>query len=352
MRPHVLLVGGEDHHLRMPFFQALRALGHRVSIAATGGRKAFEDAGFPFHSFALNRFWDVPGDLRTRAALAALLREVDADVAHSFDTKISLLLPMAARANPRTAIVRTINGRGWVFSSSSPAAMALRAAYLVLQRAASAMTDATIFEHSGDQTFFARMRLMGKSASVLIPGAGIDIEGFESAQRSGPTPAQLRRELGLDDAEIVATVTRVTREKGVIPLLQAADILARARPKVRFLVVGPRESEGPFAVPEAEFAKRRPHVIATGPRTDVPSLLAAVDVFAFPSEYAEGVPRAIMEAALSQLPIVATDIAGCREVVTDGWNGLLTPKRNPAKLAARIEELLANRERATQLASH
>jgi glycosyltransferase involved in cell wall biosynthesis len=351
MKPHILLIGGEDHHLRMPFFVALRNLGYRVSIAASSGRAAFESAGFPFHPFALNRFWGVASDLKTRTAIGALLRDVNADIAHSFDTKISLLLPLAARANARTGIVRTINGRGWVFSSRSPAAMALRLLYLALQRAAASMTDATIFEHRGDQSFFARMRLIGKSRSVVIPGAGIDVNGLLRARRGGQTPSQLRRELGLDDAEVVATVTRVTREKGVIPLLEAADIVARVRPQTRFLVVGPRDSEGPFAVPEHEFLERRAYVIATGARNDVPSLLAMSDVFAFPSEYAEGVPRAIMEAALCGLPIVATDISGCREVVTDGWNGFLTPTRNPSKLAARIIEVLEDRESAALMAA-
>jgi glycosyltransferase involved in cell wall biosynthesis len=260
-----------------------------------------------------------------------------------------MLLPLAASASPQTAIVRTINGRGWTFSSRTPAAMALRLAYIALQRAASTATDATVFEHGGDQSFFKRMRLIGKSRSVLIPGAGIDVGGFEAAHRSGPSRDALRKEFGLEGAEIVTTVTRVTREKGVIPLLQAADIVSRVRPSMRLLVVGPRDSEGPFAVPQHEFDKRRPYVLATGTRTDVPSLLGMSDVFAFPSEYAEGVPRAVMEAALCGLPIVATDIAGCREVINDGWNGLLTPKRNPARLAERIMELLENREAAQRM---
>jgi hypothetical protein len=75
------------------------------------------------------------------------------------------------------------------------------------------------------------------------------------------------------------------------------------------------------------------------------------DLFAFPSEYAEGVPRALMEAALCALPIVATDLPGCQEVVTDGWNGVIAPQRNASKLAETIVDLLRERERARQLAA-
>jgi glycosyltransferase involved in cell wall biosynthesis len=347
---HVLLVGGEDHHLRIPFMTKLRDRGYRITVAASGDPEPLLRAGFDVRPFQFNRFFDPRSDWRTRRVLANLLRQVDPDVAHGFDTKLAMLLPIVARANPRTAIVRTINGRGWTFSSRSPAAMALRAAYLPLQRIASSFADATVFEHSGDQAFFVQNHLIGGSEPVLIPGAGIDIQGFEQARRSGPTGPELRSALGLEGVEIVSTVTRVTKQKGIPSLLKAADIIHEIRPQVRFLVVGPRESEGPFGVSDAEFQKRAGYVIATGPRNDVPSILAMSDVFAFPSEYAEGVPRALMEAALCSLPIVTTDLAGCREVVRDGWNGVVTPLRNPKKLAEKIVDLLNSPARASELA--
>ena len=350
MSVHLLLVGGEDHHLRIPFMTKLRERGYRITVASSGDPQPLLRAGFEFRPFKFNRFFDPRSDWRTRGILAQLLREVDADVAHGFDTKLALLLPLAARTNPRTAIVRTINGRGWTFSSRSPAALALRAIYLPLQRIASSFTEATVFEHSGDQNFFTQNHLIGGSEPVLIPGAEIDIEGFEQARRSGSTATELRRTLGLQDAEIVTTVTRVTKQKGIPSLLKAADIVHKVRPRVRFLVVGPRESEGPFGVSDEEFQRRTPYVIATGPRTDVPSILAMSDVFAFPSEYAEGVPRALMEAALCARPIVTTDLAGCREVVSDGWNGVVTPLRDPRKFAEKIIEFLDSPARASQLA--
>ena len=346
MTAHLLLIGGEDHNLRMPFLEALRAKGRRVSIAASGDSEPFRRAGFEFHPFAFNRFWDPRSDLRAARALGALLRSVDADVAHAFDTKLGLLVPFASRANRRTKIVRTINGRGWTFSSRSPKAFALRLAYPALQRIAASFAAATVFEHRGDQEFFERRRLIGRGESVLIPGAGVDIAGFETSLRNGPSPQSLREQLGLVGAEVVITVTRVTRQKGVPTLLEAADIVHKARPSVRFLLVGPRDSEGPFGVSDAEIQQRAPYVIATGSRNDVPSLLAMSDLFAFPSEYAEGVPRALMEAALCSVPIVTTDLPGCKEVIRDGWNGRLAPQRDPRRFAECILDQLSHPERA------
>ena len=142
----------------------------------------------------------------------------------------------------------------------------------------------------------------------------------------------------------------MTRHKGIPTLLKAAALVHRARPDVKFLLVGPRESEGPLAVTQAEIDEHAPYVIATGPRSDVPALLRLADVFAFPTEYREGVPRAMLEATLAGLPIVSTSMPGCCEVIRDGWSGYLVPPRAPDRLAARIIDLLRDRKTAEIMA--
>jgi glycosyltransferase involved in cell wall biosynthesis len=343
MRAHLLFIGGEDHNLRMPFLTALASRGYDVTTAASADPAPFERAGMKYLRFDFNRFWDPRSDLRAWHKIGRILADVDADIVHSFDTKLSILTPYASRFNPRTIVVRTINGRAWTFSSRTLGAATLRLLYRPVQRLAAVTTAATVFEHSGDQEFFERNWLIGKGESVKIPGAGVDARGFEEARKSGPSAPSLRTELGLIGNDVVITVTRVTREKGIPDLLKAAELVHRVRPSVKFLIVGPRQGEGPSAVTEAELTPYSEYVIATGSRTDVPSLLAMSDVFAFPSDYGEGVPRALMEAALCGMPIVTTDKPGCTEVIRDGWNGYVTPARDPSAMANRILDLLNDR---------
>ena len=342
----LLLVGGEDHHLRIPFMLAVAARGYRLTAAGTGDADPFRSAGLDYHRFTFDRFVNPLADWAAIRSLSKLLADVRPDLVQSFDTKPNVLVPFAARGTHGILVVRTINGLGWIYSSRSPLALALAPAYRALHRLAARYTDFTVFQNRDDQTFFERHRMLYAGTGRLIAGSGIDVAGFERSAASGLDRTALREKLGLGMSEVVITVTRMTRQKGIPTLLEAAALVHRVRPQVRFLLVGPRQSEGPLAVSQAEIDRHAPYVTLLGQRSDVPALLAAADVFAFPTEYREGVPRAILEAALSGLPIVTTRMPGCTDVIRDGWNGYIVPTHSPSALAARIIDLLDDRQNA------
>jgi len=350
--PHVLYVGGEDHHLRIPFMRSVRDAGFRVTAASSGDPGPFRQAGLDFRPFPFDRFMNPRSDWDAFKSLSAMLRELRPDIAQSFDTKPNLLLPLAGRAVGHRGIVRTINGLAWIYSSRSPLALAGRPVYRALHRAAAQLTVATVFQIKSDQAFFERHRMAGRN-SLVIPaaGAGVDTEIFERNLARSASPQQLRDELGLGASEVVITVSRMTRQKGISTLLEAAARLHRVRPGVRFLLVGPRESEGPLAIAQSEIDQHAGYVIATGARSDVPALLRLSDVFAFPTQYREGVPRVLLEAALAGVPIVSTSMPGCCEVIEDGRSGHLVPPNAPDLLAERILDLLRNREAAQRMAA-
>jgi glycosyltransferase involved in cell wall biosynthesis len=207
-------------------------------------------------------------------------------------------------------------------------------------------TAFTVFQNRDDEAFFLKKRLLGRSAHLIIPGSGVAVDQFDKAVAAGPPSTELRRSLGLEGCEVVMTVTRMTRQKGIPTLLKAAALVHRQRPGVRFLLIGPREDEGPFAVTQAEIDRHAPYVQALGRRSDVPSLLGIADVFAFPTEYPEGIPRVLLEAAVAGRPIVTTRMPGCIDVIRDGWNGFVVPPRSARDLADRILELLRDRDKA------
>jgi glycosyltransferase involved in cell wall biosynthesis len=337
----LLLVGGNDHNLRIPFMLRLREKGFSVAAAGTSDPAPFIDNGFAYRRYQFDRFSSPSSDLRAVDQLSRILADTAPGLIQTFSTFPSLLVPFAAqRMRQQPPIIRTINGMGWTYSSRTPMAVALRPAYRLLQRLVSRWTSAVVFQNLDDKRYFEVNGMTGHSLSRLIPGSGIDIAAFARQQETGPSPERLRQELGLAGHPVVVTVTRVIRQKGVMTLLEAAARIHRVRPEVRFLLVGPRQSEGPFAVSKAEIERHAPYVLALGKRSDVPSILAAGDVFAFPTEYREGVPRVLLEAALARLPIVTTSMPGCTDVIEDRKTGYLVPPRSPDLLAARILTML------------
>src|SRR5690606_30198843 len=155
--------------------------------------------------------------------------------------------------------------------------------------------------------------------------------------------ARLRRELGArDDQVVVGMVGRLVAEKGLLELFEAARLLDD-----RYLVVvaGPDDPEKPDALDRATIRDAEARGVRfLGMREDVDRLYGAMDLFVLPS-WREGFPRAAMEAAASGLPVIATDVRGCRQVVDDGVTGLLVPVRDPVALAAAIRALGEDEER-------
>ncbi|MCF6100418.1 glycosyltransferase family 4 protein [Mesorhizobium muleiense] len=348
LKPHLLCIGGDDHFLRIPFFQALRDRGMRVSAAGTGGAEAFAEAGYDFYLFNMNRFIAPRADWASLRSLSRLIGEIRPTLIQCFDTKPDILVPFAAYWAGKVPVVSTINGLGWLYSSRSPLAVGLRPVFELVQSRADRLTAAIVFQNCADQAFFAYRRLIGKADHRVIPGSGIDVDRFDRLAGRGPSPAELRHELSLGDAPVVMTVTRLTREKGVPTLLEAAALVHRQAPEVRFLLVGPREREGALAIRQDEIDRHAPYVRAIGERSDVPALLQIADVFALATELREGVPRSLMEACAAGRPVITTDMPGCTDVVRDRWSGLVIPVRSPRTLAEAILQLLRDRDTALQ----
>jgi glycosyltransferase involved in cell wall biosynthesis len=152
-------------------------------------------------------------------------------------------------------------------------------------------------------------------------------------------PNEVRREFGIDpDAPIVGTVANLKRKKGYRYLLQAATLIRREVPNVRFLLVG-QGPEEQYLRQQARRLRLDRTVIFAGHRDDVARIVAAFDVFALPSMY-EGLSIALIEAMSLGKPSVVTRTGGVPEVVHDGREAFIVQPADSAALAGRIVTLL------------
>ncbi|HEX9426315.1 MAG TPA: glycosyltransferase family 4 protein [Candidatus Polarisedimenticolia bacterium] len=345
MKPiRIFCVAGDDARLRLPLILDLRRRGFDVTAVGSDDPRPFVESNVPYHRYSLTRDLRPMSDARSFSHLLRLFKEQRPDVVHAFATKPALLAPIAARRAGVPCVVRTIAGMGSVFSSQSLPYLALRPLYRLLQRRASEASTVTVFQNEEDLEYFRRNDLVPRGRERLVRSSGIDPATLAAAVPGRDDLTRLRESLGLNGHLVVTMVSRLLKHKGVREFISAARQVRSVMPGTAFLLVGPAHPEGFKGVSVAEVEASSADVTYLGPRGDVPALLAMSDLVVLPSYYREGVPRVLLEAGALGLPLITTDMPGCREVVRDAWNGLLVPPRDASALAAAIRRLLSNRD--------
>jgi glycosyltransferase involved in cell wall biosynthesis len=332
--PTVWHIGADDVRMRIPLLLELRNRGFYMGAVGSEEGHAFLQHDIPYWRYSLDRWINPWADLRAGTQLYQLFRKYKPDIVHGFDTKPGILAPIAARQAGIPGRVCTYTGMGYVFSSRSPLAYALRPLLLFLQRRAFNATHLTVFQNPDDRDYLLSHRTVRPGKEALILGSGIDIERLLAACPNTETRSRLKQELGLEGQRVVTMIARLVVQKGVREYLEAAR---RIQPQVRdvtFLLVGPIASEGAQAISVKEVERSANSVRYLGPRSDIPAILALTDLFVLPSYYREGIP------------LITTDMPGCKEVVRTGWNGLLVPPRDvKALVSAMLRLLSSNNER-------
>jgi glycosyltransferase involved in cell wall biosynthesis len=222
-----------------------------------------------------------------------------------------------------------------------------RTLLLLLEGIAARFSDAELVQSEEDLDRLVRRHAYPRRRTRLL-GNGVDLARFRPGVLSDDERAKLRAgELGAgDDHVVVGMVGRQVAEKGLLELFDAAR---RLDDRYVVVVIGPDDPEKPDALDrETIRAAADAGVRFLGMRDDVDRLYGAMDLFVLPS-WREGFPRAAMEAAASGLPVVASDVRGCRQVVDHGVTGLLVPVRDGAALAEAVAALGDDPERRRRM---
>ncbi|UFN48969.1 glycosyltransferase family 4 protein [Roseomonas sp. OT10] len=333
----VLFVANVDFSLRhfvLPLMRAARARGHEVVAACAEGPllEVPRAEGFRVVGVPLARSLSPAANGRALKALRALIRAEKPDLIHGHMPISGLLARLAARLEGVPRVAYTVHG----FLFNQPGRPWRRALSLGLEWLGGRMTDIflTVSEEEARDA-----RRLGIARNAVAAGNGRDPAVFH------PDPvarAAVRAELGAAEGECVVTVvSRLVRHKGHPELLEAMESV----PGATLWVVGERlaSDHGEDLTPAFTRAEAAlgPRLRMLGYREDVARVLAASDVFCLPSHF-EGLPMSVIEAMLTGLPVVATEIGGPREMVVDGETGLLVPPQRSAPLAAALARLAAD----------
>jgi glycosyltransferase involved in cell wall biosynthesis len=331
-----------DISLRYLLLNQMSAIGRRgyevVGMSAPGAAVAeVEGAGIRHIAIPMTRRSSPLSDLAALWRLWRVLRRERFGIVHTHTPKAGLLGQYAAALARVPIRLHTIHGL--YFPGHIKASR--RWLYVLLERLTMRFSHLNLSQNPEDVPVAIAERICAPERIRLI-GNGIDLAAFDPASQPPGRRQATRAGLGLDERhKVVGMVARFVAEKGYRELLQAARVIARRRPDVRFLLIGPLEPMKADALdPGLIAAMGVDHVVQfLGHRTDVADLYAIMDVLALPS-YREGYPRAPMEAAALGVPTVATEIRGCRQVVEDGVTGYLVPPRDAGALTTALLDLL------------
>ena len=319
-----------DMSLRFLVFAQLAAVrdrgGRAIGISAPGPWvPELEAAGIEHLPLSSStRSMNLTHDARAMRELWNVLRRERIDILHTHNPKPGVYGRVLGRAAGVPIVVNTVHG----LYATEDDPVVKRTVVYALEGIAARCSDAELFQNPED---LARMQRLHCTRRARFLGNGVDLARFDP-DRIGPRVRdEVRSELDVDDEVIVVgAVGRLVAEKGYPELFEAME---RLPDRFRLVVVGGGDPDKPDSLDPGMLQRAREHGVRfLGHRDDVERVYAAMDVFVLAS-HREGFPRAAMEASAMGLPIVATDVRGCREVVDPGRTGTLVPRKDPAALA-------------------
>ncbi len=338
----IIEITNVDFSLRqflLPLMRGARARGHDVVGACAEGPLlgSVRTEGFRVLPVPFERRVSPLAHVQALTALVRMFRNEHPDLVHAHMPISGLLARAAARLAGVPRIAYTCHG----FLFNQPGPFVRRAVSLAAEWGAGRFTD-IFFTVSGEEAKDARR--LGLACNPIAIGNGRDPDVFRpDAERR----AWVRSALGIpEDRPVIIAVSRLVRAKGYPELAEAMTRL----PEAELWVVGERLSSdrGPDMCAVLRNAGLGGRLRLLGYRDDVPALMSAADIFALPSHF-EGLPMSVIEAMLSGLPVVASDIRGVQEQVVSDKTGLLVPAGDAKALRNAITQLTADAALRTRM---
>lgn len=334
LKPKLLFVVTEDWYFvshRLPHAIAALEAGFDVVVATriSTHENTIREAGIRVIRLELSRRGGRP--LKEIYQLISLFRIECPDLLHLVALKPVVYGGLAAWLAGLSRGVYAIAGLGGFASSRGLRAIVSRLILKLLLKFLMLRKGwRTIVQNPDDRDFLVRGGVSCDRIR-LIRGAGVDVSRFHplgtATQNESPT---------------IIFAARMLWNKGAGEFVAAARQLQAIGVKSRFVLVGAPDLHNPGSVPEHTIREWVADGVVEwwGHRADMADIYQHAHIACLPSAYGEGVPKTLLEAAACGLPIVTTNAPGCREVVTDGFNGYLVPPKDVNALAGALLQLI------------
>ena len=316
---------------RLALAKKMMALGSMVSVVTSINNhgKIISDEGIKLIELtqSKNNLKRYAGSFKIILNLISIYRRENPDIVHHFTIRMVILGSIAAIFSKKIQVVNTITGLGSVFISHRLKYKLIRSIISTSLRLLLPGTNTTVQNHD-DYKFIKKLGIP-KDKIHLILGSGVDTDLYTPYKKSNQIP-------------IIALPSRMLWVKGVGEFVKAGRILKKTV-KCKLVLIGSNDNNNPDSIDNEQLIKWQDEGVIEwwGHQTDMVSILKMIDIVCFPS-YREGLPKSLLEAASSGIPIVTTDSPGCREVVKNSINGFLVPSRDFKALIEPLKVLVEN----------
>ena len=328
------------YNFRLTLLKQARENGHEVLLISPEDEyvSSLRDEGFRWHRCPVDRKSLNPLKAgRALLHLAHAFQQERPDLVHNFTLKSIVYGSLAARLVGVSRQVNAIAGLGHYFSGPEGVDAAVAWGIRQLLRASMAGSE-VIFQNPNDLETVVRHQIASQDRCHLIRSSGVDTETF-AYQDEPPEPVT------------VLLASRMLWSKGVDAFVEAGRQLVQDGEDVRFVIAGAPDGGNPDAIPEETLREwdRLPGIEWWGFQDDMPQVIGQSHIVCLPTRYGEGVPKILTEAAATGRPLVATDVAGCREIVHDGENGFLVAPDDTDQLVDSLRTLIRDSSKRNEM---
>jgi len=325
----------------LPLMKSLKLQNYEVIFACKdlGIFGKIEQEGFNGYRIHIDRKINVLSNIKSIIEIYKILKKEKVDILHVHTPIAAALGRVAAKLTGIKYVFYTVHG----FYVDNPIF------YYVEKILTRCFTYHAFTVNQEDYNFAINNSFIWDGKITIINSVGIDTGKFNPAKFTTADRLQMRSSLNIDGSDItIGFIGRLVREKGIFDLVKAFRDIAHKYQNLKLLIIGPSDlderdkstNDGLKKIITENKLDNK--VIFTGYREDIPELLSAIDIFVLPS-YREGMPVSLLEAMAMEIPVVATNIRGCKEEVNDEC-GILYDKGDIEGLKSALSCLVEDRE--------
>jgi glycosyltransferase involved in cell wall biosynthesis len=314
------------YNFRLNLLKSLQKDGYHIVVIAPHDNytKLLIKEGFEFHHLNLdNDSTNTTKELKLFFHLLSLYRKTDPDVILHYTIKPNIYGNMAAAFLGKSTI-NNISGLGTVFLNDKLSSKIARMLYKLTLK----FSGKVFFQNKRDKQLFIDNHIVKHDIVDLIPGSGIDTDYFT------PIPFEPEKITFL-------FIGRLIRDKGIEEYIEAIKIVKKTYKDVRFQIIGSIYEKNPTSITQVTLNRWiYQGLVEYENHTDnIKEYISKASVVVLPS-YREGLSRSLLEASSMAKPMVTTDVAGCSDIVDDGFNGFLCKAKDASSLADAMMKMI------------